>query len=467
MNSVSYFILYPHHLFESIEVLRGHKILLVEERFFFTYYRFHVQKLILHRASMKFYEAYLMENGFEVEYLEDDEKLKKYQHHSITLYDPIDDYLNRKIHTLFHSLKILPNPNFLNTPDTSTFLHQFYIHRRQELGLFIDGEGKPFMGKWSMDSENRKKIPKKFSKPPPLCFQNCYIDEAKEYVKKFETIGKCETFCYPVTFEEARINLDYFLRKKFAHFGDFQDAMDESNNPFLFHSNLSCSLNIGLLGLHQLLNGLIEYDAAYNSKEGFIRQIIGWREFMLRIYKDSGVAMRTANIFKFTNPLPVALLNQNSLLLPFDDAISKLYTHGYNHHIERLMIMGNLFLLLEINPDDVHTFFMQHYIDAYDWVMVGNVYGMSQFSDGGLITTKPYISSSNYILKMSHYPKGAWCQIWDALYWRFLHRHKERFRNNHRMAMQLALLNKMDPLTLEKHLEIAHKYLFFLGLPNE
>jgi deoxyribodipyrimidine photolyase-related protein len=463
---MTFFILYPHHLFESLEPLRGHKILLVEESFFFTYYRFHVQKLILHRASMKFYEAYLIENGFDVEYLEDDTALEKYQNNTVTLYDPIDDYLNRKIHTLFSSLTILPNPNFLNTSDTSKFLHTFYLHRRQELGIFIDSEGKPFGGKWSTDSENRKKIPKNFPKPPPLYFQNRYLDEAREYVKKFESVGECEVFAYPVTFEEARMSLEYFLRTKFAHFGDFQDAMDESNNPFLFHSNLSSSLNIGLLGLRTLIDAIASYDAPYNAKEGFIRQIIGWREFMLRIYKDSGVAMRTANVFGFTHALPSVLLNQQSRLLPFDDAMSKLYSNAYGHHIERLMIMGNLFLLLEINPDEVHAFFMQYYIDAYDWVMVGNVYGMSQFSDGGSITTKPYISSSNYILKMSHYPKGQWCEIWDGLYWRFLHRHRERFRNSHRMGMQLALLEKMNPLTLEKHLEKAKHYFIFLGLPN-
>lgn len=463
---MTFFILYPHHLFEALDPLRGHKILLVEESFFFTYYHFHVQKLILHRASMKFYESYLIKNGFDVEYLENDTALEHYKNQSITLYDPIDDYLNRKIQALFTSLTILPNPNFLNTNDTSKFLHTFYIHRRQELGLFIDDSGKPFMGKWSMDGDNRKKIPKKFPKPPPLFFENRYIEEAKEYVKKFDTVGECETFAYPVTFEEARMSLEYFLRTKFVHFGDFQDAMDESNNPFLFHSNLSSSLNIGLLGLSTLIDAIASYDAPYNAKEGFIRQIIGWREFMLRIYKDSGVAMRTANIFGFTNALPPALLHQNSLLLPFEDAMSKLYSNAYGHHIERLMIMGNLFLLLEINPDEVHAFFMQYYIDAYDWVMVGNVYGMSQFSDGGSITTKPYISSSNYILKMSHYPKGQWCEIWDGLYWRFLHRHKERFRNNHRMGMQLALLEKMKPQTLQKHLETAEKYFIFLGLSD-
>jgi len=459
-----YFVLYPHHLFEFVEPLEGHTILLVEESFFFTYYRFHVQKLILHRASMKFYEAYLIQKGFKVKYLENDSALEAYKHQPITLYDPIDAYLNRKIEALFTSLTILPHPNFLNTHDTSKFLHTFYLHRRQELGLFIDEKGKPFMGKWSMDGDNRKKIPKNFPKPPPLCFQNRYILEAKEYVKKFDTLGECETFSYPVTFEEARMSLDYFLRTKFVYFGDFQDAMDEKDNPFLFHSNLSSSLNIGTLDLRKLIDAIVSYDAPYNAKEGFIRQIIGWREFMLRIYKDRGGKMRTANVFGFTHSLPLALREGKSHLEPFDDAISKLISHAYNHHIERLMIMGNLFLLLEIHPDDVHTFFMQYYIDAYDWVMVGNVYGMSQFSDGGSITTKPYISSSNYISKMSHYPKGAWCEIWDGLYWRFLYRHKERFSHNHRMGMQLALLEKMKPSTLQKHLETAEKYFLFLGL---
>jgi deoxyribodipyrimidine photolyase-related protein len=206
-------------------------------------------------------------------------------------------------------------------------------------------------------------------------------------------------------------------------------------------------------------------DAPYNAKEGFIRQIIGWREFMLRIYQDSHVSLRNSNFFEFKNSMPKEILNASTGITPLDDCIKKLRKSAYNHHIERLMILGNLFLLLEIKPNDVYEFFMRYYIDAYDWVMVGNVYGMSGFSDGGSITTKPYISSSNYIIKMSDYKKSeSWCEIVDALYWRFLLVHSPKFEQNPRMKMQISLLKKMDEQKLSKHLLIANDFLRKLNL---
>jgi len=173
------------------------------------------------------------------------------------------------------------------------------------------------------------------------------------------------------------------------------------------------SLNIGVLNLHDVIRKIVNFDAPFNAKEGFVRQVIGWREFMLTVYKDSHVRLRTTNYLKFTNKLSKKLLSEESGLLPFDDVIQKLHKTSYSQHIERLMIVGNLFVLLEIDPDDVYEFFMMNYIDAYDWVMVGNVYAMSGYSDGGSITTKPYISSSNYIIKMSNdYKKSQeWCKI--------------------------------------------------------
>jgi deoxyribodipyrimidine photolyase-related protein len=171
--------------------------------------------------------------------------------------------------------------------------------------------------------------------------------------------------------------------------------------------------------------------------------------------------MRNSNFFNFQNKISKKLISGNSGLTPLDDTIKKLNKTAYNHHIERLMILGNIFLLLECNPNEVYEFFMANYIDAYDWVMVANVYGMSGFSDGGSITTKPYISSSNYIIKMSNdYKKSeTWCKIWDGLYWRFLDKYKHLFINNHRMKMQISLLNKMDKKKLEIHKKIAHDFI--------
>lgn len=454
------FILYPHQLFKDIELLKGKKVLLIEEPLFFTQYNFHIQKLILHRASMQFYKDYLKTNGLNVEYFEDESYIDKYKNTKIYMYDVVDDFLSKKIIKNFKDITIYKNPNFLNVNDQNKFMHNYYINRRKELNILVDENKKPIGAKWSFDSENRKKLPK--NKKAPLCleFQNRYIDEAKEYCKKFNTIGEAKSFYYPITFDEAKINLEYFLGEKFECFGEYQDAIVQ-NASFLYHSNISSSLNIGLLSLDEVLNCILKSQVPLNSKEGFIRQIIGWREFMLSTYKSSHVKLRTSNFFGFKNRLPKKLLAGDSGLRVVDDVIKKLNTSAYNHHIERLMILGNIFLLLRIDPNEVYEFFMRNYIDAYDWVMVGNVYGMSGFSDGGSITTKPYISSSNYILKMSEdYKKSEpWCKIWDGLYWSFLDEYKNYFENSTRMKMQLSLLNKMEKEKLQTHKDIAKRFL--------
>lgn len=185
---------------------------------------------------------------------------------------------------------------------------------------------------------------------------------------------------------------------------------------------------------------------------------------MLSLYKQNGVGLRNANFLDCKNPMPKKIVEAKSALLPLDSVLQKVRKTAYAHHIERLMILGNLFLLLEIDPHDVYEYFMAHFIDAYDWVMVGNVYGMSQFCDGGKVATKPYIASSNYILKMSDYKKGEWCEIVNALYWSFLERHSTKFQNNHRMQMQLSLLHKMPKEKLSHHRKVAKEFKKSLGM---
>jgi len=454
------FLIFPHQLFKGTKELLGKKVLLIEEALFFTQYNFHIQKLVFHRASLKFYEEYLSACGIEVEYFEDENYLSLYQNRSIHIYDVVDDWLLKKLQKNFSHIKIHQNPAFLNVKDTNKFMHHFYINRRKELSILLDLNNKPIGGKWSFDSENRKKLPKEQQTPFTLSYSNRFIDEAKEYCKKFQTVGEIDTFYYPITFDEAKANFQYFLKQKLENFGDYQDAICK-NELFVYHSNISSSLNSGLIELAYVLDEILKTNAPLNAKEGFIRQIIGWREFMLCIYKNSHVSLRTTNFFHFKNKIPKKILQGESGLDPLDDIISQLCKTAYNHHIQRLMILGNIFLLLECAPDEVYSFFMQYYIDSYDWVMVGNVYGMSQFSDGGSITTKPYISSSNYILKMSNdYKKSdPWCKIWDGLYWRFLNKYKDLFKENARMKMQLSLLNKMDKEKLNSHINTAEEYL--------
>jgi len=456
------FIIYPHQLFENIANLKGKKVLLVEEPLFFTQYTFHIQKLINHRASLKFYEAYLKENSIEVLYYEDESYLDLYANECVSIYDVVDDYLLQKIVKNFKKLTVLKNPNFIDERDSSKYFHAYYKNRRLSLGILLEEGKKPLGGKWSFDHENRKKIPKNTPVPFVLTFKNSYLDEAKKYVKKFESLGSFEESYYPSSFSEARMAFDNFLLYKFRDFGTYQDAILASES-FLFHSNISSSLNAGILDLEYVVQKTLAFeDVPLNAKEGFLRQIIGWREFMLRIYKQDGVTLRNTNYFDAKNKIPKAILEAKSGIVPLDITMQKLDKTSYAHHIERLMILGNLFLLLEIDPDEIHAFFMRYFIDAYDWVMVGNVYAMVYHSGG--FTTKPYIASSNYMLKMSNFKKGPWCEIVDGLYWSFLDKHKEKLSSNIRMKMQLAILDKMDEEKLMSHRKIAREYKESLGL---
>ena len=207
-------------------------------------------------------------------------------------------------------------------------------------------------------------------------------------------------------------------------------------------------INVGLLSPKYIINETINFykinKIPINSCEGFIRQIIGWREFIRGIYTVKGSYERTKNYWGFKRKIPSSFYNGKTGIDPVDDSINKVINSAYTHHIERLMILGNFMLLCEFDPDEVYKWFMELFIDSYDWVMVPNVYGMSQFADGGLMSTKPYISGSSYILKMSNYKKGDWCVIWDSLFWNFIKNQKEFFIRNPRMRMLVNSYDKMD-----------------------
>jgi deoxyribodipyrimidine photolyase-related protein len=238
------------------------------------------------------------------------------------------------------------------------------------------------------------------------------------------------------------------------------------DEAFLFHAILTPMLNIGLLNpeqiAHETLTFAEKHAVPVNSLEGFIRQVIGWREFMRAVYVLRDSEERTTNYFHHTRKLPQCFYSGTTGIGPVDAVIQRLQHHAYAHHIERLMVLGNCMLLCEIDPDEVYRWFMELFIDAYDWVMVPNVYGMSQYADGGLITTKPYISSSNYIRKMSDFPTGDWCGIWDGLFWRFIAKHRNLFAKNPRMKVMYNQLQRMDTAQVKKHLKTADYFLSHL-----
>jgi len=195
-----------------------------------------------------------------------------------------------------------------------------------------------------------------------------------------------------------------------------------------------------------------------NALEGFVRQVMGWREFVRLVYRTHGRVQRKKNFWGFTHGIPAAFYDGSTGVEPVDHVIRQVLRTGYCHHIERLMILGNFMLLCELSPDAVYRWFMEMFIDSYDWVMVPNVYGMSQFADGGLMSTKPYISGSSYVLKMSDFKKGSWCAVWDALYWRFVDRHADFLAKNPRMAMMVKMRLKLGD-RLEHHLRVADSFL--------
>jgi len=275
----------------------------------------------------------------------------------------------------------------------------------------VDGD-KPIGGKWSFDRENRKKLPKNITIPKiPQISPNTYVLEAQEYVTQnfADHWGSVANFSYPTTHREATNWLQDFLTQRFANFGDYEDAMSIQQD-IIFHGVLTPMLNIGLLTPEQVISETLNYAESHpvglNTLEGFVRQIIGWREFMAGMYLRIGTAQRNRNFWEHHRPIPASFYTGTTGILPLDHVIKKVLQTAYCHHIERLMVLGNFMLLCEIHPQAIYQWFMEFFIDSYDWVMVPNVYGMSQYSDGGWMTTKPYISGSNYLRKMSDFPAG-------------------------------------------------------------
>jgi deoxyribodipyrimidine photolyase-related protein len=322
-------------------------------------------------------------------------------------------------------------------------------------------------GKWNFDQENRKKVPKAMlgNLPAlPLPEYDAIDRTAREHVLAhyLDHPGSLDALYFPTSHEQAIGWLDDFLENRFSLFGDYEDAMVEGQN-WLWHSVLTPMLNTGLLTPRLILDRTVRYadrsEVPLNALEGFIRQVIGWREFMRATYDDLGVSMRTTNHWGHRRHLPASFYEGTTGVLPVDDVIERVRTSGYCHHIERLMVLGGFMFLCEIDPDDIYRWFMEMFVDSYDWVMVPNVYAMSQHADGGQITTKPYFSGSSYIRKMSNYPRGEWAEIWDGLYWRWIWKHCEKLAKNPRWAMMCAMVRKMDRAKRTAHLQRAEKYL--------
>ena len=474
-------LVFPHQLFKDTDYLdKSHPVFLVEEFLFFKQYKFHQQKIAFHRASMKFYEEYLIKKKFKVEYIDSTsplsdvrkliKHLEKEKFDKILIMDVCDNWLQKRIRETKLQLEILESPLFINSrEDLKDYFegkksyHQTDFYKQQRISRnILMKAGKPIGGKWTFDTENRKKYPKN-KKAPSIHFpeNSKYYDEARKYVEENfgDNYGKLSSYqLYPVTFDEAENWFNQFLELRFADFGIYEDSIVEREH-FLHHSVLSPLLNIGLLTAENVLNESInfakEFKIPINSLEGFVRQILGWREFVRGIYLYEGTSQRNKNYWKHHNPLPESFYTGKTDIKPIDSTILKVLETGYAHHIERLMIFANFMNLLKLNPNEVYQWFMEMFIDSYDWVMVPNVYGMSSFSDGGKMSTKPYISGSNYIKKMSDHKDGDWSEKWDALFWNFVNDNRAFFETNPRLGMMIRTLDKMPEEKQSEHFKIA------------
>jgi deoxyribodipyrimidine photolyase-related protein len=478
-------LIYPHQLHAEHPALNGAQLcVLVEDPLFFRQYSFHVQKMMLHRGTMQLYATDLRSLGHTVRIATAAQLkhtgdiaplLKAWGVTSVVCCDVNDDWLSRRLTQALAQqglpLTWLPDPHFLTSHDDfaafardkpKLFFTEFYIRQRQRLGVLVDSQQRPLGGKWSFDTANRRKLPRGCSVPrmarviEPQAAAQLATLVGSEFA---QSPGESDTFQWPVTRAAAQRGLTDFLDHRFASFGDYEDAMHPSE-PFLFHALLTPALNVGLLTPQEVIDAaLLRADEVpLNALEGFVRQVLGWREYIRGVYHHCGPRQRTGNFWQHTLPMPEAFYSGTTGIEPVDVVIGRVLKYAWCHHIERLMVLGNFMLLCEIAPDAVYRWFMEMFIDAYDWVMVPNVYGMSQFADGGRITTKPYLSGSSYILKMSHFPRGPWCEIWDALYWRFMNKHRHFFARNPRLAVMVHQLDRMGD-RLPHLLKVANRYL--------
>jgi deoxyribodipyrimidine photolyase-related protein len=484
-------VVFPHQLFGDNPCLKRDRITyLVEDPWFFrnpeNLIKFHQQKLVLHRASMQAYRDLMQSRGYLVRYLEFTremgsgylfDRLREDGVSEIVTCQPLErgltERLSREAGAYGVKVNFLATPMFLcSEGDIGDFFqgkakfHQtsFYIFQRRRWDILLEN-GKPLGGRWTYDPLNRRKLPRGIKVPAlPDLGNEPYVAAAKDYVtRKFpDHPGETSQFIYPVTHTAAQRWLDDFFLSRLGNFGDYQDAISVSE-PYLFHSLISPLLNIGLLTPKQVLESTLafarEHPVHLNSLEGFVRQILGWREYVRAVYLLVGEKQRSGNFWGHTKTLPGAFYAGATGIPPLDNVIRRLLATAYAHHIERLMVLGNFILLAEINPGAVYRWFMEMFIDAYDWVMVPNVYGMSQFADGGLIMTKPYLSASHYLMKMSDYPAGPWCEIWDGLFWRFIEKHRKYFATHPRLRPMVGQLDHMDRARFNRLVKSAETFL--------
>jgi len=460
--------------------------LMMEIRQETDYVKHHIQKIIAFFLAMRSFAKILEQEGHRVIYLHLDNPsnkqsldkniewiVSKYKFDKFEYLYPDEYRLDLQLKSLSEQLAI-PCGSF----DTEHFLtdrlylrsffrgkkqmlmESFYRHMRRKYDILMDGK-EPIGGKWNYDKENRKKLPSGHQLPGPLLLHQD-VSQLVQMIRKakIEFIGEVDEkdFEWPVTRKSSLQLLDYFGENLLGNFGTYQDAMT-AESWSMYHARLSFSLNSKLLHPLEVIQKII---AVWNENskninlaqvEGFVRQILGWREFMRGIYWDQMPEYETLNYFGHGNPLPDFYWTANTKMNCMQHAISQSLKHAYAHHIQRLMITGNFALLAGVDPDELDKWYLGIYIDAIQWVEITNTRGMSQFADGGIVGTKPYVSSANYIDKMSDYcsschynPRkktGTDACPFNSLYWHFYNRNRNKLADNPRIGMMYRTWDKM------------------------
>jgi deoxyribodipyrimidine photolyase-related protein len=451
---------------------KNDEVLMIEDLKVASMHRYHRMRLLHTFVCMREFRDHLIDTGVTVSYFElpesepisFQERILKVlgQRRKIRMVE-IPDRTFRNAFEKFCKrneieLEVLSSPQFLCSTiefenylskSKKPFMKTFYERERKRLKILVDRDGNPDGGKWSFDTENRKKFPKNYREPPCISISPSRHEApvTKLIEKKFPGFpGELGTLYLPYERKQALQWLKEFVSSRLDDFGPYEDAIS-GHVELANHSLLAPLINIGILGPAEVIEMVLEQyrkkKASLASVEGFVRQVIGWREFVKGIDHGYGSQQAQANFFDHHRKLADCWYDGSTGLPPLDDAIRKVNKLGYLHHIERLMVVSNLMLLCEIDPKESYRWFMEMFLDSYEWVMGPNVFGMGQMSDGGIFATKPYISGSNYILKMSDYQKGPWCEIWDGLYWSFIDRHRGFFSKNPRLSMMVRLLDRM------------------------
>ena len=437
-----------------------------------TYEKHHQQKIVLFLAAMRNYRDELLAAGYRVHYVELDTgdprpyedrleaAIQETDSRCIRHFEiedkPFEQRLVRFADAGGYQREELRSPMFLCSRDdferfaagrSHLLMGEFYKQQRRRFGILID-DGQPVGGRWSFDSDNRKKLPRSLT-PPAVrsAVASSNVADVIRIVKRefADHPGDADQFCWATTRGEALAMLDDFVAHRLEQFGPYEDAIS-TRSETVYHSLLSPYLNMGLLTPGEVLESVLSRvgDAPLQSIEGFVRQVIGWREFVRGVYRQYSEQQDSANFWGHQRELTEAWYDGSTGIPPLDDTIQTAQRLGWAHHIPRLMVVANLMTLCEIRPPAAHRWFMEMFVDSSEWVMGPNVYGMGLFSDGGLFATKPYICGSNYLRKMSDYGKGPWCDIVDGLYWRFIEKHREFFAGNPRLALMPRALDRLD-----------------------